>query len=219
MTYDYIELLDDQRVELEYKYNNHIFDIAILENNNIIHVIEVLSTHKTQSRNDISSWFEIKANDIIEIIVKGWFNIINNMDKVQFLYYNNSKSRKFVRKQFAHGDYINHADAIKQWLSEGYVKCYTICENGTFICVALLSKMDRDPRGVYNKPYTLNYIFTKEDSRKKGYALKMVKYLQGKEEICTFPENQTSVNLFDKAGYVNYGQVSDVLSIPLYRYP
>lgn len=79
LSYDYIELLDDQRVELEYKYNNHIFDIAILENDNIIHVIEVLSTHKTQSRNDIS-WFEIKANDIIETIGE---KSINTYKKVE----------------------------------------------------------------------------------------------------------------------------------------
>jgi hypothetical protein len=64
--------------------------------------------------------------------------------------------------------------------------------------------MDFDPLNKHSSPYTLNYIYTFKDFRRKNYACKMLEYIKSKEEIgCVFCNGIESTNLFKKANYVS----------------
>lgn len=71
-----IKIEKNDKVEVEYKYNNEISDICILRNNEIYIIIEVYYKHHIRNRTGIKRWYELQAN---EILVNIGNNDINNI--------------------------------------------------------------------------------------------------------------------------------------------
>jgi len=57
-----------------------------------------------------------------------------------------------------------------EWFDENNVKLYLLYEDDIIKSFALLSKMEKDPLRKHLNPYHLNYIYTFENERRKGYA-------------------------------------------------
>ena len=99
---------------------------------------------------------------------------------------------------------INDKKVIFGWYEEFDIKCYVLSEENKIINIILCSKMDFEPLNKHSSPYTLNYIYTFKDFRRKNYACKMLEYIKSKEEIgCAFCNGIESTNLFKKANYVS----------------
>ena len=134
---------------------------------------------------------------------------MENKDKIVLLI--NKKAKNGIKNLKLEDMYI------KQWLSEeNNVKCYIYYSNNLVVSFTLLSKMEFDPLKKHNNPYTLNYIYTFEDHRRKNYALKLLEHIKKNENCSAFCNNTYSEKLFEKAKYILYKNISE---IALYRYP
>lgn len=86
-----IKINDNQKVIKEYRIDGgkYICDIAIVDNDDVIFIIEIYNTHKTKEENRFGSWVELDANKILENINNNIFifdcmrNIICNNKKCQ----------------------------------------------------------------------------------------------------------------------------------------
>ena len=65
------ELCDKSKIYNEYKFeyneSNKFADVAYLKDNKIIQIYEICYTHKTNDKNRPEPWFELKAENILEI--------------------------------------------------------------------------------------------------------------------------------------------------------
>jgi predicted acetyltransferase len=52
--------------------------------------------------------------------------------------------------------------------------------------------MDFDPWKKYEKPWTLNFIYTVKRYRRKGFARKVLLWIKKREETTAFCSNETS---------------------------
>jgi len=64
-----ITLQDNENAYNEYKFENEIYDVAIVKNNQIIKVIEIYHTHYTHKRL-INEWYELSTDNILNNIGK-----------------------------------------------------------------------------------------------------------------------------------------------------
>ena len=94
---------------------------------------------------------------------------------------------------------------VSKWLNEEDVKCYVIFENHTIKSIALLSKMNFDPRGQHSNPYMLNFIYTFSQFRAQGLANNIVMAIRENEEVTVFCQNHESRDLFERAQYTFVG--------------
>lgn len=108
---------------------------------------------------------------------------------------------------------------ITEWLDEKNIKIYLCYEKDIIKSFVLLTKMDKDPLKKYNNPYHLNYVYTFEDFRKKGFAFYLISEIKKSEEVTVFCSDDITQNLFKKAGYIFNSLDPLYKSLPIYRYP
>lgn len=91
---------------------------------------------------------------------------------------------------------------VSQWLGEtNETYCVILYKEDIPVVFALLHKMDFDPVGVHNTPVLLDFIYTFEQHRNKGYATKLVRKLKQNNQMTGFCSNDDSINLFKKCGF------------------
>jgi GNAT superfamily N-acetyltransferase len=81
------------------------------------------------------------------------------------------------------------------------------------VTIALLHRLDFDPLGIYNKPLLLDYIYTYDIHRNKGYASKLLDKIKKKNQIQGCCDSGKSVRLFEKSGF--YVSPKKVFRFPL----
>ena len=64
---NHIEYLDGDLAVTEFRRNNFIADIAMINDSNIKYIFEVYNTHKTVTETRPEPWFEIDANEILDL--------------------------------------------------------------------------------------------------------------------------------------------------------
>lgn len=105
---------------------------------------------------------------------------------------------------------------IEQWFHDKNVSCYILYEEDTPKSFALMSKMDFDPLKTHSPPKTLNFIFTLEEHRRKGYARQLVLHIKKSNQFTAFCSNDDSVKLFTICDCVNHGEFNHNI---MFRYP
>ena len=110
------------------------------------------------------------------------------------------KVMKFLQRK---GNEEFVCECINIWRSMKDKKIYLIKnEKNEISAFAILHKMDFDPLNIFKNPYLLDLIYVFEQYRRKGYALKILEKLKdNREELTMFCSNDSSINLFKKAGY------------------
>ena len=108
---------------------------------------------------------------------------------------------------------------IKEWLDEKNVKLYLLYDGAVIVSFSLVSKMGRDPLKTHQNPYYINYVYTFEDYRRKGYAYYLVSEIKKNDNVTVFCTDNITKNLFVKAEYRfnDYDKLYNAISI--YRYP
>ena len=108
---------------------------------------------------------------------------------------------------------------IKEWLDEKNVKLYLLYDKDIIVSFSLISKMGKDPLKIHKNPYYINYIYTFEEYRRKGYAYYLVCEIKKNDNVTVFCTDNISKNLFKKAQYIfnDYDKLYNAISI--YRYP
>ena len=128
----------------------------------------------------------------------------------------NKKAKKLIRYIFNEIKDESHKYVLR-WLKEqNTVKCYVLYVNNIIKSIALLSKMNYDPRKEHSMPYTLDYIYTLSEYRRKQYAHKLLLHIKKSNNITAFCLNEISGMLFMNAGYMLKDMGND---IPTFRYP
>ena len=87
-----LHLKKNQKIQLEYKYDNSIADIAILEDDKIIYIIEIYHTNLTRNRN--YNWYEFEARDIIQLVGN------NKLDKIKEIELDCIRERQKCNKKY-----------------------------------------------------------------------------------------------------------------------
>lgn len=105
---------------------------------------------------------------------------------------------------------------INQWYVDQQPSCYILYEDDKPVTFALMSKMDFDPLNKHSRPKTLNYIYTMDEHRGKGYGAILVNHIKDHEQFSAFCSNEASENLFKKCNCINYGEMC---FNTMYRYP
>ena len=90
-----------------------------------------------------------------------------------------------------------------------YISDQKIC------CFALLHKT-RDTMRTQHKPCILDYVYTFNNFRRRGYALKLLQQIKETEEVSVFSLNEISNALFSKAKFIKIDKIVDVT---IFRYP
>ena len=147
----------------------------------------------------------VKCNDI-PIIEE------NNYDSITVL--PNSFARSTMMTYVIKND-IKFCDLIyiDRWLRESrnvILVVYILEIN--IISFALLSANDYDPLNFHKNPYTLEFIYTKPEHRRKGSALKILNYIKKFFETTCMCDDEISKKLFIKSGY-------NKLNNNIYRFP
>ena len=136
---------------------------------------------------------------------------------------NNDMAKKTI-KLLSDTVYDYHKMHIEQWLNEtSCVKCFVLCENKTIKSFALLHKCDYDPFNIHDKPYTLDFIYTFAQYRQQNFAYKLLLYIKNTNCVTAFCNNEKSVGLFKKAGYIlfddNIPKPMFITPMPMFRFP
>lgn len=121
--------------------------------------------------------------------------------------------KKFQRKHYESANII-----INGWYKDKGISCYVLNEqDGKATSIALLSTCNFDPLNVYKNPKILNYIYTAEKYRRRGFAQKLVKKLQEDGvEFSAFCDGEKSVELLRKCCCKNFGDYNGSVMM---RYP
>ncbi|XP_050426251.1 uncharacterized protein LOC126836688 [Adelges cooleyi] len=101
---------------------------------------------------------------------------------------------------------------VEQWYGDKRVFCYVLYEDGVPVSFALLSTCDFDPMKEYANPKMLNFIYTLEGHRRKGYALQLVEHVKKNNQFTVCCNSDDSKNLFEKS---NCKRLDDLM----YRHP
>ena len=115
-------------------------------------------------------------------------------------YFDKILKNLLLKEELSAMDKIN----IYDWYENYNIKCYVLSNDSLIVNIILCSKMEFDPLNNHISPYTLNYIYTFKDFRRKNYACRMLEYIKSKEEIgCAMCNGVKSTNLFKKANYIS----------------
>lgn len=105
---------------------------------------------------------------------------------------------------------------VQQWMKEKTKICYILYINKNPVSFCLLSKCDFDPIYKFRNPKILNYVFTFESHRRKGYAATLLFHIIKMNELTAFCCTKESVNLLAKIGFTNFGVYRNSIMM---RYP
>lgn len=109
---------------------------------------------------------------------------------------------------------------ITEWLENKFVKLYLLYnENNILMSFVLLNKLEKDVLKKHKNPFYLNYIYTFEKYRRKGFAYLLSLELKKEHETTIFCTDDISQNLFKKAGFIFNDFDPLYKSFPIYRYP
>ena len=108
---------------------------------------------------------------------------------------------------------------IKEWNDEKNIKLYYLEEEDNILSFCLLSNMKHDPLKIHEFPCYINYIYTFENFRRKGYAYQLLLEIKKREHTTIFCTDDISKNLFIKAGFIFNNLDPLYNSLPIYRFP
>jgi len=128
---------------------------------------------------------------------------IKEKNLIKLMEYSNDKAIETIKNIV--NDVTDDIKYINQWFEDKKVKCYILEEDNKVKSFVLLSKMDFDPMNKYNNPYTLNYIYTFPDYRRKNFAYILLCNIRKKEQLTAFTSTDISDKLFEKSNYINNG--------------
>jgi len=123
------------------------------------------------------------------------------------------KAKEIIKKL----NTLYNNDHIIQWYNEKKVKAYILLEDNIIKAFALLHKIDFDPYKKQYNPYIIDYIYTFEQYRNMGYCSKLLNHIKIDNEIIAFCSNDISSNLFEKVGYIYYGNDEMSNTCKIYR--
>lgn len=112
-------------------------------------------------------------------------------------------AKMLIRELFTIENKLIFNSIVNVWLcEESYrVICIILQKENKPVSFALLHKMDFDPINIYNKPVLLDFIYTFDDERNKGYASKLINKIKKNNQITGFCDSDKSISLFKKNGY------------------
>lgn len=108
---------------------------------------------------------------------------------------------------------------IKEWLEEKNVKIYLLYEDENLKSFVLLTKISKDPEKIHKNSVYVNYVYTFNEFRKKGFALRLLNELKIIEEMTVFCTDDITKNLFIKAQFKFLKMDPFCESFPIYRFP
>lgn len=108
---------------------------------------------------------------------------------------------------------------IKEWIEEKNVKMYLLYEDENLKSFVLITKLNKDPEKKHKNPVYINYIYTFNEFRKKGFALQLLNELKIIEEMTVFCTDDIAKNLFIKAQFKFLKMDPFCKSFPIYRFP
>ena len=119
-------------------------------------------------------------------------------------------------------DYVKLEDDVyvKEWNKEKNVKLYYLKDTeDNILSFCLLSNMKHDPLKIHEFPCYINYIYTFEKFKRKGYAYELLLEIKKHEHSTIFCTDDISKNLFTKAGFIFNTYDPLYNSLPIYRFP
>jgi GNAT superfamily N-acetyltransferase len=123
----------------------------------------------------------------------------------------NTEAKDFIKMIYQTFQFKNYIDT---WLNhDNDVICITLYNKEDPVTIALLHRLDFDPLGIYNKPILLDYIYTYDIHRNKGYASKLLQRIKKNNQIQGFCDSVKSITLFKKNGF--YVSPKNVFRFPL----
>jgi len=100
---------------------------------------------------------------------------------------------------------------IHQWLQETNKKTLLSCvdSNDNINAFILFHLTDSDPLREHTKPYVIDYIYTYPEYRRRGLAKSLIDKItkERKYECTAFCDNDNSIKLFEKCGFMNFGGI------------
>ena len=128
---------------------------------------------------------------------------------------------KELMKTYSKFQTLNENPFIKEWINEAdyNVQLYVLYGDDDDIkSLATLTTMKKDPLGIHLEPRQLQYIYTFDENRRKGYATFLLQELKTMEQSTAFVTDDIVKNLFIKAGYL-FHAFDDMYAFPIYRFP
>ena len=109
---------------------------------------------------------------------------------------------------------------IQEWLDDpSDILMYILYDDKDDVkSFATLTMMKKDPLNIHSHPKQLQYIYTFDENRRKGYATHLLHELKKIENTTAFVTDDNVRGLFTKAGY-NFHAYDSLYSFPIYRYP
>jgi len=100
---------------------------------------------------------------------------------------------------------------IHQWLQETNKKTLLSCvdSNDNITAFKIFHLTDFDPLREHTKPYVIDYIYTYPEYRRRGLAKSLIDKItkERKYECTAFCDNDNSIKLFEKCGFMNFGGI------------
>ena len=91
---------------------------------------------------------------------------------------------------------------IQSWLLKNrQTKIYILYDDNSIVSFALLSKMNFDILNHHKNPVLLDFIYTLENRRMKGYATQLISELQKKEELNVFTNQIDFLKMLKKNNF------------------
>lgn len=183
-----------------------------------------LKNKKYDDYSKIEEYNNITFNSELDEI---WTNYTKILQKYRFnLPYNSTSPKEVYIRVFIDDEAKNEFLKIiegksmitNQTINENeHIKLITATFENTITAYALLSKNDYDPYGKYTNPYTLDYIYSLKEHRRRGFASIILDSILNNEQITAYCDNKESEELFKQAGFKYYGLDKILRMIPVYR--
>jgi len=84
--------------------------------------------------------------------------------------------------------------------------------------ILLLSKCDFDPLEQQRNPNILDFVYTIQSKRRKGYAAQLITKAQQDFQFTVFCKNDETSNLFAKLKCIKNDSLSDSTNLDVYRW-
>lgn len=131
--------------------------------------------------------------------------------------------RALLNKSPLYGEYLAYA---QQWLGETVnVACLMLHSNENYVAFVLLSKMDYDPEGIHDKPWTLNFVYTYPEFRNKGYGKMLLTEVKKRYQSNAHVLHE-SRTFFERSGFHHhhitnpqFAIIAKISGLRLYKFP
>ena len=137
---------------------------------------------------------------------------------MRFEFLENDKSKNFIKENENFKNILKDP-FIVEWLDEKNVKLYLLYKDDILVSFAMGTILKKDPLKTHVNPIYLNYIYTFEKYRRKGYSYFIAIELKNIENTTVFCTDDISQNLFKKAEFIFKSKDPLYGSLPIYRFP